>query len=45
MALAFYTWAGAVEALGEGSRGRSVAVEFGALLAIGLAFGFLLHRP
>lgn len=45
VALAFYTWAGAVDALRGGASARSVALEFGALLLIGLAFGVLLHRP
>jgi hypothetical protein len=45
MALAFYTWAGAAEALREGSSGRAVAAEFGALLLIGLVVGLLLYRP
>jgi hypothetical protein len=43
--LAFYTWAGAVEALREGSSGRAVAAEFGALLLIGLVVGLVLYRP
>jgi hypothetical protein len=45
MALAFYTWAGAVEALRSGTSARSVAVEFGSLMVVGLAFGIFLHRP
>lgn len=45
VALAFYTWAGAVEAIGDGSSARSVALEFGALVLVGLAVGVLLHRP
>ena len=45
MALAFYTWAGAVEALRDGASGRAVAIEFGSLLLVGLVAGLLLHRP
>ena len=45
IALAFYTWAGAVEALREGASGRSVAAEFGSLMLLGLVVGLLLHRP
>ena len=44
MALAFYTWGGAVDALEGGDSGRSVAVEFGPLLLLGLVIGLLLHR-
>lgn len=43
--LAFYTWSGTVDALRGGASGRAVAVEFGALLAIGLAVGLFLYRP
>ena len=45
IALAFYTWAGAVDALREGASGRSVAAEFGSLMLLGLVVGLLLHRP
>jgi hypothetical protein len=45
MALAFYTWSGAVDALRGGASGRSVAVEFGALVLLGLFVGLLLYRP
>lgn len=45
VALAFYTWAGAAAAIGEGGSARGVAIEFGALVAIGLVFGLLLHQP
>ena len=45
MALAFYTWNGAVDALRGGASGRSVAVEFGALVLLGLFVGLLLYRP
>lgn len=45
MALTFYTWGGAVEALRGGASGRSVAVEFGALMLIGLIVGLFLHQP
>ena len=45
MALAFYTWAGAVEALRGDASGRAVAVEFGSLLLVGLVAGLLVHRP
>lgn len=45
MALAFYTWSGAVDALRGAASGRSVAVEFGALLLLGLLVALFLHRP
>lgn len=45
IALAFYTWGGAVDALRGGAPGRSVAVEFGLLMLLGLVVGMLLHRP
>jgi hypothetical protein len=41
MALAFYTWAGAVDALRGGASGRSVAVEYGSLMVLGLVVGLL----
>lgn len=43
--LAFYTWGGAVDALRGGASGRSVAVEFGALMVLGLVVGLFLYRP
>jgi hypothetical protein len=45
MALAFYTWTGAVDALRGGASGRSVVVEFGGLVLLGLFVGLLLYRP
>ncbi len=45
LALAFYTWAGAVDALRGGASGRSVAVEFGALVLLGLVVGLFVYRP
>jgi len=45
VALAFYTWGGAVDTLRGGASGRSVAIEFGALLLLGLLVGLVLHRP
>lgn len=42
VALAFYTWAGAADALGQGASGRSVAVEFGSLVLIGLVVGLVV---
>ena len=45
IALAFYTWGGAVDALRGDASGRAVAVEFGALLLLGLVVGLLMHRP
>lgn len=45
VALAFYTWAGAAEALRGEASGRAVAVEFGSLMLVGLVAGMLLHRP
>jgi hypothetical protein len=44
MALAFYAWGGAVDALEGGDSGRGVAVEFGPLLLLGLVIALLLHR-
>ena len=44
MALAFYAWAGAAQALADGEPGRSVAMEFGALVILGIVVAFLLHR-
>lgn len=44
MALAFYTWGGAVDALRGEASGGSVAVEFGALMALGLFIGLWLSR-
>jgi len=44
MALAFYAWAGAVDALRSEASGRSVAVEFGSLMLLGLVVGLLVHR-
>jgi hypothetical protein len=44
MALAFYAWAGAADALRGGASGWSVAIEFGSLLLLGLVVGLLLHR-
>ena len=45
MALAFYTWSAATETLRGTASGRSVAIEFGALLLFGLVLGLLLHQP
>ena len=44
LALAFYTWGGAVDALRGDTSGRSVAAEFGALTALGLILGLILSR-
>jgi len=44
IALTFYTWAGAADALGQGATGRSVAAEFGSLMLIGLVVGLILSR-
>ncbi|MEO5987076.1 MAG: hypothetical protein ABIW50_01415 [Candidatus Limnocylindria bacterium] len=45
IALAFYAWSGAADALRGPASGRSVAVEFGALLALGMVVALFLHRP
>jgi hypothetical protein len=45
LALAFYTWAGAVDALRGGASGRAVALEFGALAVIGVVVGLFVYRP
>lgn len=42
--LAFYAWGGAVDALRDGASGRSVAMEFGALAALGVAVALLLQQ-
>lgn len=42
VALTFYTWAGAADALGQGATGRSVAIEFGSLVLIGLIVGLVV---
>jgi len=44
ISLAFYAWGGAVDALRGGATGRSVAMEFGALAALGVAVALLLQR-
>jgi hypothetical protein len=43
--LTFYAWAGAVDAIRGEATGRSVAIEFGSLLLIGLVVGLLMFRP
>jgi hypothetical protein len=43
VALGFHAWAGAAEALDEGSSPRSVILEFGALAVLGLVVALLLH--
>jgi hypothetical protein len=45
IALAFYAWGGAVDALRGDASGRAVAAEFGSLMLIGLVTGLLLYRP
>lgn len=45
MALAFYVWNGAVDALRGDRSGRSVAVEFGSLALVGIIVGLLMYRP
>lgn len=44
IALAFYTWGGAVDALRGEASGGSVAIEFGALMVLGLVIGIMLSR-
>lgn len=44
IALAFYAWGGAADALRTDATGRSVAIEFGALAALGLLVALILHR-
>lgn len=44
VALAFYAWGGAVDALDGGAAPRAVAIEFGSLAALGLLVALLLHR-
>ena len=43
VALAFYAWGGAAEALGGGVGVRSVLVEFGSLALLGLLVALLMH--
>jgi hypothetical protein len=45
LALAFYAWAGAVDALSGDRSGRSVAVEYGSLVLLGIVVGLLMHQP
>jgi hypothetical protein len=44
VALAFYAWGGAADALRGDATGRSVAIEFGALGVLGILVALLLHR-
>ncbi len=44
VALAFYAWGGAAEALGDGAGGRSVAIEFGSLALLGLLVALLMQQ-
>jgi hypothetical protein len=44
IALAFYVWGGAAEALDSGSSSRSVAVEFGTLALLGLVVAMLMRQ-
>ncbi len=44
VALGFYTWAGAVDALRGEQSGRPVALEFGSLMLLGLVIGLLAHQ-
>jgi hypothetical protein len=43
IALAFYVWGGAADALQNGSSSRSVVIEFGSLALLGLLVALLLH--
>lgn len=45
MALAFYTWGSVADAVRGEASGRSVAIEYGALMLVGLVVGLLLYRP
>jgi hypothetical protein len=45
IAYAFYVWSSAAETLRSPVSGRSVAIEFGALLLVGLVAGLLMHHP
>ncbi len=44
LALTFYAWGGAAEALGRGADARSVLVEFGSLGLLGLLVALLMHQ-
>jgi len=43
IALAFYVWGGAADALQNGASSRSVIIEFGSLALLGLLVALLLH--
>jgi hypothetical protein len=45
VALSFYVWGGAADALGTGSSPRAVAFEFGTLGILGLAVALLMRQP
>jgi hypothetical protein len=45
LALAFYAWGGAAEALDRGASARAVVVEFGSLAVLGLLVALLMYRP
>lgn len=44
LALTFYAWGGAAEALGRGAGPRAVAIEFGSLAVLGLLVALLMHQ-
>lgn len=45
VALTFYVWGGAADALGGGATPRSVAIEFGSLGLLGLIVAILMGQP
>jgi hypothetical protein len=44
VALAFYVWGGAADAVEQGSGSRAVALEFGSLALLGLIVALLMHQ-
>jgi hypothetical protein len=44
VALSFYVWGGAADALGSGSTSRAVALEFGSLALLGLVVALLMGQ-
>jgi hypothetical protein len=44
VALAFYAWGGAADALQSGASARAVTMEFGSLALLGILVAIFLHR-
>jgi hypothetical protein len=45
VAIVFYAWGGAADALDDGASSRSVAIEFGSLAVLGLLVALLMRQP